>query len=60
MVSVEFRLCYVLVKVGSIVENIKVGELDELDYMCCLSDLLKVSFFCIFYDDLFGYVRIKI
>ena len=60
MVSVEPRLRYVLVKAGSTAENTKVGEPDELDYMCCLSDLSKVSFPCISHDDLPGHARIKI
>ena len=60
MVQVERRLSYVLLKAGSTAENTKVGEPDEIDFMCCLTDLSKVSYPYTSTNDPSGYLRILI
>ena len=60
MVQVDPRLRYVLLKAGSTAENTKVGEPDEIDYMCCLTDLSKDCYPYTSPNDPPGYLRIKI
>ena len=54
------RLRYALVRAGSTAENTKVGEPDELDYMCCLRELSNVSYPYTSPSDPPGYARIKV
>lgn len=41
-------------------ENIKVGEFDEVDYMCIFIEFLKVCYVCECFNDFFGYLKICI
>ena len=60
MVQVELRFNYILLKAGSTAEETKVGEPDEIDYMCCLTDLSRVSYPYASPNDPPGYLRMKI
>lgn len=60
MARAQPRLRYALVRAGSTAENTKVGEPDELDYMCCLRELSNVSYPYISPSDPPGYARIKV
>ena len=60
MVLAEPRFSYALMKAGSTAEDTKVGVPDEIDYMCCLTDLSNVSFPYTSSNDPPGYLRIKI
>ena len=44
MALTQPRLNAILLKAGSTAENTKVGEPNEIDYMCCLTNLSKVSY----------------
>lgn len=46
MALADPRLSYVVLKAGSTAENTKVGDPDEIDYMCCLTGLSSVSYPC--------------
>lgn len=60
MIQAEPRFSYSLLKSGSTSENTKVGEPDEIDYMCCLTELSKVCYPHQTSCDPHGYLRIKV
>ena len=60
MVRVHPKFTYKLVQAGSTVENTKVGEPDEVDYMCILTELSKACYVCECPNDPPGYLKIRI
>ena len=59
MIQAEPRFNCVLLQAGSTAENTKVGEPDEIDYMCVLTDLSKACYVYESPSDPPGYLRIR-
>ena len=60
MIQAKPRFSYSLLKSGSTSENTKVGDPDEIDYMCCLTELSEVCYPYQTSCDPHGYLRIKV
>lgn len=60
LILAEPRFSFALMKAGSTAEDTKVGLPDEVDYMCCLTDLSNASYPYTSPSDPPGYLRIKI
>ncbi|XP_022780216.1 uncharacterized protein LOC111321567 [Stylophora pistillata] len=58
MVRAHPKFTYKLVQAGSTVENTKVGEPDEVDYMCILTELSKACYVFESSNDPPGYLKI--
>lgn len=59
MIQAEPRFNCVLLQAGSTAENTKVGEPDEIDYMCVLTELSKACYASESPSDPPGYLRIR-
>ncbi|KAL9957065.1 hypothetical protein ACROYT_G038655 [Oculina patagonica] len=59
MIQAEPRFKCVLMQAGSTMENTKVGEPDEIDYMCVLTELSKACYAYESESDPPGYLRIR-
>lgn len=59
MIQEQPRFQCVLLQAGSTVENTKVGEPDEIDYMCILTELSKASYAYESPSDPPGYLRMR-
>lgn len=60
MIQVQPKFNCVLLQAGSTVESTKVGEPDEIDYMCSLTELSKACYAYESPSDPPGYTRIRI